>query len=1078
MGTFQDLIATLPEDSNEKGLAFERLCKWLLENDPFYTSRIRKVWLWDEWHGRWGPDAGIDLVAEENDGSLWAIQSKAYAETTSVTKADVDSFLSESNREQFKFRLLIATTDAIGTTARQVIKGQEKQASLLLLNELETKPLDWPETFDDLRPTRPTRAEPRPHQSEALEAIEAALPKKGRGRVIMACGTGKTLIQLWAHERLKSKRTLVLVPSLFLVQQSIREWTAHQRVPFNFLAVCSDSTVVQKMDSYVTDITELGLPVTTDADHIRTFLEGKGKQVVFSTYQSSAQIAAAMEGTNLKFDLIVCDEAHQMAGNLSRDFSTGLDDERIPAKRRLFFTATPRYLTGKSVGKAELKDLEVASMDDEEVFGPEIHRLSFGEAIERELLSDYQVVVVGVNDEEVAELATKGTFVNFSGDLTDARTLSRQIGLAKAMRKYEMRRTITFHSRVAHAKKFVNELPEIIAELPEDEAPKGDFVFDHVSGDMSAGSRRIKLNRLRDIEDDGYAVVANARCLSEGVDIPSIDGVAFIDPRRSPIDIVQAVGRSIRLSANKKIGTIVIPVLIPEEEDADTALNDSAFEPVWSVIRALREHDEELAEELDTFRREKGREGRITSGRKPSKIVMDLPDRTVKTIDTVGTNFMDALVTKIVDHTTATWEENFGRLERYAEENGVSNVPDSYVEDDGYRLGNWDNKQRERGNRGQLSQEQTERLESLPGWIWDVENQRIKDAWNRGIENLRIYVSETGTSRAPKSYIAPDGHQLGSWLITNRSKYKSGKMDEEQIKQLEAFPDWTWGAPLWEMYFKLLEDHVAKTGTALVPPKYVSPDGYKLGGWVSGQVKFSREGRMSEERIKQFEALPDWVWGGFGELKKEDAWNRGIENLRIYVSETGTSRASQSYIAPDGYKLGGWVSERLKEYRKGKLSEEQIKQLEAFPGWVWDPFQSLWDQQIALLEDHVAKTGTALVPQKYVNPDGIEIGGIVASLRGRYRDGKLNEERIKQLEAFPGWVWNKNQELWENKLALIEEYVAKTGTALVPPNYLTPDGFHLRRWVSKQKTNYKKSKLSEKRIKTLEALPGWEWDIS
>ena len=183
MGTFQDLIATLPEDSNEKGLAFERLCKWLLENDPFYSSRIRKVWLWDEWHGRWGPDAGIDLVAEENDGSLWAIQSKAYAETTSVTKADVDSFLSESNREQFKFRLLIATTDAIGTTARQVIKGQEKQASLLLLNELESKPLDWPETFDDLRPTRPTRAEPRPHQSEAgFAALEAYVAETGTSR--------------------------------------------------------------------------------------------------------------------------------------------------------------------------------------------------------------------------------------------------------------------------------------------------------------------------------------------------------------------------------------------------------------------------------------------------------------------------------------------------------------------------------------------------------------------------------------------------------------------------------------------------------------------------------------------------------------------------------------------------------------------------------------------------------------------------------------------------------------------------------------------------------------------------------
>ena len=386
MATLEALIATLPADPVAKGRAFEGLCHWFLTHDPLYAGLIRQVWRWDDWPGRWGPDAGIDLVAETHDGHTWAIQAKAYAAATAVTKSDVDTFLSESNRAIFDFRLLIATTDRISHNARQVVRGQEKPASLLLLSDLALRLLDWPDDATGAPDQRP-RAIPRHHQEEALDAIERDVPEGGRGRVIMACGTGKTLVQLWAHERLASRRTLVLVPSLFLVAQSMQEWLANRQQPFEFLAVCSDDTVVPAGDSFVADVSEIGIPVTTDHLRIREFLAGDGDRVIFSTYQSSVRVAEALIDTPLRFDLVIADEAHQLAGNASRDFSVMLDDALIPATRRLFFTATPRYFTGGFAGTGVDRDLAVASMDDEALFGPEVHRRSGPESRSRGAVS-------------------------------------------------------------------------------------------------------------------------------------------------------------------------------------------------------------------------------------------------------------------------------------------------------------------------------------------------------------------------------------------------------------------------------------------------------------------------------------------------------------------------------------------------------------------------------------------------------------------------------------------------------------------------------------------------------------------
>jgi predicted helicase len=676
MGTFDDLYASLSEDPRVRGRQFEHVCKWFLENDPNYRDLVAKVWLWNDWEHKWGIDAGIDLVVEDVEGRLWAVQAKAYDPAYSVTKKDVDKFLSESSRARakakFDYRLLIATTDKLHHVARGVLGDQEKKVGFIGLADLRTTTAEWPASPDALRPPKPRKpAKPRDYQREAIRNVVAGFKTANRGQLIMACGTGKTLTSLFIKEKLDAERTLVLLPSLSLLKQTMAVWRANAAVPFRALAVCSDETVKQGDDEPVAHTSELGIPdVTTDPGEVAAFLRRRGPSVVFATYHSSPQLTEAFAlGRVPQFDVAFADEAHRVAGDESSSFATILNPDAIKARRRLFMTATPRYFTGRVIKKAEESEMVVASMDDHTRFGEVFHRLSFGEAIRRGLLTDYQVAVIGVDshDPTYREWAEKGTLVTRDGKKTDGRILASQIGLAKALRtdKYDLRRVISFHSTIARARQFASELPDVIDWMPKRQRPTGRLWTGVATGEMSAGERHVRLQRLRQLDDDERGLLANARCLSEGVDVPTLDGVAFIDPKGSEVDIIQAVGRAIRLADDKTVGTIVIPVFIDADQDPEEALKDSSFKAVWRVITALRAHDEELAEQIDTYRRELGRRG--GKAQIPDKIHLDV------TRD-VSQEFSDAFDVRLVEQTSESWEWWYGLLKRYVQEHGDARV--------------------------------------------------------------------------------------------------------------------------------------------------------------------------------------------------------------------------------------------------------------------------------------------------------------------------------------------------------------------------------------------------------------------
>jgi predicted helicase len=916
MPTFSQFLATFDTDPGKRGRQFEHFVKWFLTTDPEWSTQVAKIWLWDEWAGRWGRDCGIDLVFEHRNGTTWAVQAKCYAPDYEVTKSDIDKFLSETSRKVIDHRLLIATTDMLGANARKVCEGQEKPVVRYLLSDFEKASVDYPESLAALATgKRKAPPQPRPYQIEAIENVVRGFETVDRGQLLMACGTGKTLVSMWIKERLDARRTLVLVPSLGLLSQIVSDWTSAANTLFDVLCVCSDQTVGKREeDEAVTSVSELPFPVTGDQGEIARFIKGDGNRVVFSTYQSSPLIQAAQQDPTVpSFDLILADEAHRCAGKVDGAFATVLDGKKLRGAKRLFATATPRTYSSSLKAKAGEVGVEVVGMDDEAVFGKPLHTLSFGEAIERNLLTDYQVVIVGVDDAMIAEWIKDRKIVGTdTGIETDAQSLATQIGLIKAIKDYGLQRIISFHNRVKRAAEFAQDLPQVLEWLDPQHKPSATINADHVSGAMSAIARRQKLSRLKQIGEGEVGILANARCLSEGVDVPALDGVAFVDPRSSQIDIVQAVGRAIRLSKDKTKGTIIIPVFIEQSDDPKQAILSGNFKPIWQILEALKAHDDVLSSQLDQLRIELGSGPRSGIGASElEKIVFDLPT-------SISSNFAELLRTKIVEQSTEHWLYQYGKLVAYQREHGHCRVPQTFRTGDGFRLGGW--VAYLRSAEGILPQSRREKLNSI-GFTWDPHT----NAWEDGFQHLKQHIAATNDAFVPKTFKATDGFPLGSWTDQQRVLYRAKKLDAQRAERIESLGlIWdvlTWQ---WETGYKRLYDYSKANGHCRVPQGFETEGGFQLGTWVARQRRDRK--RLLPDRARRLDEL------GFDWDPRASKWGEGFARLSEYVKEFGRADVPAKHKCADGYALGSWVS----NVRLGaiKCSAEQIRLLDEL-GFMW-----------------------------------------------------------------------------------------------------------------------------------------------
>ena len=794
--SFSSLLSEIRQTENF-GRTFELFCKWFLLNDPYWKTQVDEVWLWDDWPHRWDRDKGVDLIFKHRNGEMWAVQAKCYAETTRISKEDIDSFLSDSNREIISKRLLMASTNAIGRNAIETMAGQEKPVIQWLLDDFDKSAIVYPPSLVGLKkPADKKTQENRPYQQEAVDEVVKGLAIHDRGQLIMACGTGKTFVTLWIKERIKPQTTVVFLPSLNLLSQTLHEWTSNSRENFEVLCVCSDSTVGKDDTKEDVRVSEVPFDVTSDVRVIQDFLNSKKSKVIFCTYQSSDLIGTAQSGSTI--DLIICDEAHRCAGPATSAFTKVLNDEFIDAKKRLFTTATPRVFSKATMESAGARGHQIYGMDDEETFGPVIHTYSFAKAIEDKWLTDYQVLIVGVDEPTIQNYIENREIVASleASVVSDAKTLAAKLSLLKATAEYDLRRVISFHGRVKAAKEFAAEYYDLVELVEPSKRPSGTIWTDYVSGEMKAVDRKRKIQRLKKLPPTERGLLANARCLAEGVDVPSLDGVAFIDPKGSQIDIIQAVGRALRKSDDKDFGTILIPVFIEPGEDPFEALEASNFKPVWEVIKALRSHDERLGQELDILRTELGKTGRRLR-ELPSNIIFDLPV-------SIDVQFSEALSLSILEYTSASWNFWFGLLEAFIEEHGHAR-PGQAVVCRGHKLGNWVINLRQRPER--LSVEQKIKLETLPGWVWDTKLAQ----WEEGFAELKHYCSITGNALVQSDYTSNSGYRLGAWVRNQRGQ-RLDKHTTEQKQRLEALPGWSWNtqADKWDRFINALEDFLEK----------------------------------------------------------------------------------------------------------------------------------------------------------------------------------------------------------------------------------------------------------------------------
>jgi superfamily II DNA or RNA helicase/DNA-directed RNA polymerase alpha subunit len=976
VASFDEFIAKLEEeypDPSLAGTAIEPFIRDALFASP--SHQFEEAWLWDDWPGRDGPEHGIDVVAKDTDGQLWGIQSKYSTDpqkNLTWGSDKISHWAGSVAGPKWDFGLLVSNCVGIDEhVEREVL--QNPKLKLLLGDDLHDLRVDWPSELNE--PTRQkTHYDPLPHQVQAIQAITDGFDQGAeRLQVHMACGTGKTFTALWAYQYLQPDLALVLVPSLSLMTQTIREWTANTSVPFRFLSVCSDPKVaVEHLSSeekqlHLGDLTVMDSPATTSLESIKEFLEKSGSKVIFSTYQSSPLIAEATTGET-PFGLVVCDEAHRTATDRESIFATVLDDRKIAATRRLFMTATPRVFVQSSSG-----DETTYSMDNEEIFGEVAFQLGFGDAVDLGLLADFEVAVIAIDDPKVRALVDSGDALELEGidkKIQSPSLLALEATLL-ALEQYGISRMISFHSRVNRAQEFASSLSAYSDWRKSDAKPEGL----NISGFMNAPTRKNRLQWLKNASIHPK-VLTNARCLNEGVDVPALDGILFADPKKSQLDIVQAVGRVMRRDPDNpdKVGRIIVPVVVPKanETDADNVFEDSSFKPVWDVVRALKAHDFRLEDQL---RRRRGK-GSIGSELEPEEDSGGFGDSLP--IRTIGIDDIEHLELAIVNKSTSSfWWWLGGPFAQHYERTGGVWPASGWIEEfEGaeVKLGTWCATQRGLQKSGNMPDDRFVALEAA-GFEWSTRNvRRTIDGDEEFLFALELFKEERGHPW-PSHGTVVEGVDLalevkrmwGLW----RSAPGQPKYTPEQVQDAQArvYERWNNIRSTFPEYPEIIP-----------PPNHLQ----KASRIAELAIEIRSMSVPIRERELEDKDFADWC-----------------DEVRTYVSNSFADQVPHAAITllTD---TQGWEEERFREWEKHQ--KDDAKRTERLKVRASFPICSFLSQIEPTLFDHlVIEADHTIIQHRFPVEKELEtleqVGERLSLTRERVRQ---REKQIRQnIEGFP-----------------------------------------------------------------------------
>lgn len=1130
IGSFAELeerIALLPSEV-ERGDVFEVFAEACLATQRIFQAT-------SVWPGNSVPvatrrrlnlmdtDMGVDGVFESSTETLTCYQVKFRSNRRNLRWADLSTFVGLSERSPY--RLIFTNCDRIANEALTrdrvlTVRGSD-------LDSLMSDDFKMVRNWIAGALVRPQPKIPRRHQKAAIGDIVHGLQSCERVTALMACGTGKTLVALWVAERLNAKTVLILLPSLALVRQTLREWLRETNWESpEFICVCSDSSVQESNDALIVRPSELSFPVTTEPSVVRQFLSRRTQRVrlVFATYHSSEVVGKALSDGD-SFDLGFFDEALKTAGRTQAKFSHALSDENVRIRRRLFMTATPRHydvLHKDSSGASKV----VYSMDLLDDYGPTVHTLPFTAAAELGIICDYQIVISVVTSEMVTNEALNRGVVLVEGDEIRARQVANQIAIKAAIEKYGARKVFTFHTKVQAAQSFTSKKSDGIGNH------LSGFVCEHIEGRMPTAKRESLLQQFAEAH---AAILSNARCLTEGVDVPAVDMVAFLSPKRSLVDIVQATGRAMRRSPGKKTGYVLVPLFVEKAqgETITEAVMRSNFDEVWKVLQGIKEQDEMLAQTISNMRVEIGQTGGFNDTNFREKVEVIGPELSLEELRrTIAT----ACIQKVGD----PWFERYGQLLSYREEHGNCDVPKRYERDT--RLGLWVVQQRFRRRKGFLSSERIKLLDEV-GFNWDPRDTK----WTTNYVALVDFKRRFGHCRVPQNW--PENRSLAQWVSGQRFDYSQDELTEERIALLADLGfEWRVMKATWEDRFNELLKYKERTGNTRVPARSASHP--RLSTWVVAQRYKHRKGKLAREYVEQLESIGfEWEIPRQKQQRKgtgpynQEKWNESFEELKRYYSIHGVGPIDHD--TPARKRLAVWTQYPRKLYRAGTLSKERVHALVEI-GFDWEGrrrgggpsdnsriTENEWATALAALVDFRKRQGHCnVLAQLGAEDDLLEWAKRIRDQRlagnlslsqaqqldelefscSRYdgdwekmftlwcqsKEGrKLNATSTKKLASWKvtqrqsrkngklssarehrltenGFDWAPHESSWDRMFQRLAAYSDRYGSCQVPQNWKKDPT--LGHWVAIQRSKQREGQLSASRFRKLDDL-GFLWTI-
>ena len=1059
-------IAALPSEQ-ARGAALEIFAEACLATQRIYQAR-------EVWPGNSMPaslrqhlrlpmaDMGVDGVFVTPAEEPVCYQSKFRTGRPSLTWTELSTFYGLADVGQR--RLVFTNCDEIARVAEErlgaiFVRGSD-------LDRLTPEDFQIIEAWLAERHVTPKKKDPKPHQVVALNDIVGGLSRGPRATALMACGSGKTLVALWAAERLGARTVLVLLPSLALVRQTLHEWLHETSWPdVQFLCVCSDPTVQSEEDSLLVRPSDLDFAVTTQSVDVRGFLERPTESVrlVFSTYQSSQVVAAAVTGLP-PFDFGVFDEAHKTAGRDGARFALALKDENLPIVRRLFMTATPRhYDVAKKDKFGESK--VVFSMDVPEAYGQIVHRLPFSAAAKAGIITDYKVIISVVTSEMVTNEALRLGVVLVKGDEVKARQVANQIALKSAIEKYNVSKVFTFHSMVRSASSFTSSGPEGIGTHLEG------FHCAHIEGAMTTAYRE---RLLREFAAAPRAILSNARCLTEGVDVPAVDMVAFLSPKRSLVDIVQATGRAMRLSptTGKEVGYVLVPLYVEKArgETIEQAVLRSNFDEVWKVLQGLKEQDDLLAQIIAEMRIERGRTGGFDDSRFRQRVEILSPEISLETLrSTITAACLDAI--------GENWFERYGQLVAFKQKQGNCDIPARWNANQ--KLATWVVDQRVRKRDGNLENEKIELLNRL-GFNWNPRETN----W-RGVYLLLVeFRNRLGHCRVPQKW--KENKSLAHWVATQRLDYSKGELHCDRIALLDKLGfEWKVSVGTWDERFAELCNYKERFGNTRVPTKW--PENRLLGKWVVDQRFDKRHGKLRNHFEERLNAIGfEWEVPRAVMPAKSVDWR--IDQLIAMKSKHGHMSASRRDKDYPG--LADWMTEQRARLKAGKLPDEIKLRLDSI-GFPWTPPPATkdkqWFEMFARFKEYAGKHG----PSKVVvlDDETEKLNRWLLTQRRAKRHGRMLVSRIQTLDEI-GFVWQVNAcrsgvpsatpehnetsiaRTWDEMLLELVDFFKLHGHCNVP-NIWNPQP-ELACWVAQQRRAKKQNQLTPEQAIRMEEI-GFAW---